>query len=167
MPVVYRDLAATSLSHVSAPLLQVMRGQWDNTLPMNAELRAEVLQAQLLLQEFLDADAVVLGAPMYNFGMPSRLKSWLDRVLQAGRTVNVNDTQAYSQLKNKRVIVVTSACSHQDVVQHQKLLNSHELHLRAVFSSMGINDIKVIRTTDWDGTVETFGEWCEDRLEAA
>ena len=46
-----------------------------------AELRAEVLQAEVLLQEFLNADVVVLGAPMNNFGMSSRLKSWLDRVL--------------------------------------------------------------------------------------
>lgn len=166
-PVEYRDLAATSLSHVSAPLLQVMRGHWDASLPMNAELKAEVLQAEVLLQEFLEADVIVLGAPMYNFAMPSRLKSWLDRVLQAGRTYNVASPEARAMLKNKQVLIVSSMCSHLDVSHEMKLLDSHELHLRTVFSTMGIERVKAIRTDQWNGHVVTFNEWCEDLLEAA
>jgi FMN-dependent NADH-azoreductase len=166
-PVEYRDLAATSLSHVSAPLLQVMRGHWDASLPMNAELQGEVLQAEVLLQEFLEADVIVLGAPMYNFAMPSRLKSWLDRILQAGRTYNVSSPAARAMLKNKQVLIVSSMCSHMGVSHEMKLLDSHELHLQTVFSTMGIERIKAIRTDQWNGHVETFNEWCEDLLEAA
>jgi len=164
--VVYRDLAATSLSHVSAPMLQVMRGQWDNTIPMSAELRAELLLAEMLLQEFMNADLVVLGAPMNNFGMSSLLKSWLDRVVQPGRTIEVADAAARAALKNKRIVIVSSICTSQDEAG-LRILESHEQHLQAAFTSMGITEVKVIRTRDWDSSVLTINEWCEDHLEAA
>jgi len=80
--VLYRDLAASPLSHASGPLLQVISQRWDADIPMNAEVRAEALQSASLLQEFQDADLVVLGAPMHNFSIPSTLKAWLDRLLE-------------------------------------------------------------------------------------
>lgn len=166
-PVEYRDLAATSLTHVSAPLLQVLRGHWDAALPMNAALNAEVLQAELLLGEFMAADVIVLGAPLVNFAMPSSLKSWLDRILQAGRTYQVNDSALRAALQAKQVLIVSSSCSHLDVSHHLKLLDSHELHLKAVFQSIGVGQVKAIRTEQWDGGVMTFNEWCESRLAAA
>lgn len=163
----YRDLAATSLSHVSAPLVQVLRGQWDAALPMNAELRAEVLQAEVLLQEFMKADVIVVGAPMHNFAIPSSLKSWLDRILQAGRTYQVSDATLRACLKNKRALIVSSMCSHLNVGHELKLLDSHELHLSTVFHTMGLGHVKAIRSEQWDGRVETFNEWCERQLLAA
>lgn len=166
-PVEYRDLAATSLSHVSAPLLQVLRGQWDAALPMNAELRAEVLQAEVLLQEFMNAQVIVVGAPMYNFAMASSLKSWLDRILQAGRTYQVSDPSQRASLREKQVLIVSSMGSHLDVGHELKLLDSHERHLTAVFQTMGIGHVQAIRAEQWDGRVETFNEWCESRLAAA
>ena len=53
---------------------------------MEASLREDVAAGQAVLEEFLAADIVVLGAPMYNFTIPSQLKAWIDRVVVAGKT---------------------------------------------------------------------------------
>lgn len=62
--IAYRDLAADPLPHL--------------TLDAFADTS--------VLDEFLSADTVVIGAPMYNFTLPTQLKAWLDRILIAGRT---------------------------------------------------------------------------------
>jgi FMN-dependent NADH-azoreductase len=142
---VYRDVAATPLSHVSGPLLQVMRQQWNNAIPMNAELRAEALQSESLLQEFLDADVVVLGAPMYNFTIPSTLKAWLDRLLQAGRTFELHADGPHGMLSDKRVVLVSSSCCRIGGPAHEALICQQEAHLKALFGFMGISQVEVVR----------------------
>src|SRR5690554_412864 len=74
----YRDLAQDAPSHLGGELLQAMR-------PVPGHVTAESVHGELaynetLLEEFLRADVVVLGAPMYNFSIPSQLKAWIDRL---------------------------------------------------------------------------------------
>ena len=73
LEVSYRDLDAAPLPHLSSASLAA-------TDPAEAGAAAQALQ------EFLDADVVVVGAPMYNFGIPSTLKAWIDRLAVAGKT---------------------------------------------------------------------------------
>lgn len=61
-----------------------------------------------ILQEFLDADVVVIGAPMYNFGIPSQLKAWFDRVLVAGKTFRYTPTGPEGLVAGKQVIVASA-----------------------------------------------------------
>lgn len=150
---VYRDVAATPLSHVSGPLLQVMRQQWNNAIPMNAELRAEALHSESLLQEFLDADVVVLGAPMYNFSIPSTLKAWLDRLVQAGRTFELQADGPHGMLPGKRVVLVSSSCCGLKGTAHEALICQQEAHLKALFGFMGISQVEVVRA-DADHDIE-------------
>jgi len=77
--VTYRDLAAKPLPHLSG-------GSLAGTDP------AEAAEAERVMQEFLEADVLVVGAPMYNFGVPSTLKAWIDRVAVAGRTFRYAET---------------------------------------------------------------------------
>jgi FMN-dependent NADH-azoreductase len=137
--VLYRDLAASPLSHASGPLLQVISECWDNDIPMNAELRAEALQAASLLQEFRDADVVVLGAPMYNFSVPSTLKAWMDRLLQ------LQHTEPAASRRTPRLLLVTSNCGVMGLELADELMRNHESQLSAAFRFMGVDRLDVVR----------------------
>ncbi|WP_199762978.1 FMN-dependent NADH-azoreductase, partial [Bradyrhizobium guangdongense] len=76
LQVVYRDLTQTPLAHLSGSHLAAAQGA-----PVPAELAPDLAASAAVLDEFLDAEIVVIGAPMYNFTIPSQLKAWIDRVL--------------------------------------------------------------------------------------
>jgi Acyl carrier protein phosphodiesterase len=80
LQVSYRDLTQTPLAHLSGPHLAAARA------PPRRRASADIAAGQAVLEEFLAADIVVLGAPMYNFTIPSQLKAWIDRILVAGKT---------------------------------------------------------------------------------
>src|SRR5262245_28511356 len=84
--VTHRDLIASPISHLGGDLLQVLRPTPGSTPPSAPTIRAEADQTDALIAELLEADVVVIGAPMFNFSIPSQLKSWIDRVAQSGRT---------------------------------------------------------------------------------
>lgn len=137
--VLYRDLAASPLSHASGPLLQVISQCWDDDIPMSAELRAEALQAASLLQEFREADIVVLGAPMYNFAAPSTLKAWMERLLQLQHTAPAETG------RTSRLLLVTSSCGAMGVESADELMRNHESQLTAAFQFMGVRRVDVVR----------------------
>lgn len=136
--VLYRDLAAAPLSHASGPLLQVISQRWDAGIPMNAGLRAEALQSASLLQEFQDADVIVLGAPMHNFSVPSTLKAWLDRLLEL-------QIAAGRPRANAKLVLVTSGCAVMGQQSRDELLDNHELQLKAAFNFIGVGRVDVVR----------------------
>ena len=71
--VTYRDLAATPLGHLSGAQVAAAMG----AAPESVAVQQELADSQAVLREFLDADTIVIGAPMYNFGIPSQLKTWI------------------------------------------------------------------------------------------
>ena len=148
--VVYRDLAAAPLSHISGPLLQVLRQQWDDSIPLNAEVRAEATLSQSLLREFRDADLVVLAAPLYNFSIPSVLKAWLDRILHLAPALDPAEREA--TLAGKRLLLITSFCSPAEQAAQQRMMDEHEQRLARVFRHIGIARPEFLRiATDDDG----------------
>ncbi|MTV39618.1 NAD(P)H-dependent oxidoreductase [Duganella radicis] len=138
--VLYRDLAASPLSHASGPLLQVISQRWDADIPMHAELRAEALQSASLMQEFHEADIIVLGAPMHNFSVPSTLKAWLDRLLELPSADNTR--------REVRLLLVTAGCGALKVAAADQLMNYHQTQLKAAFAFLGIERVKVITGMD-------------------
>lgn len=86
----YRDLAAEPLGHLT---LADMPGPDQETA---------------VLAEFLSADVIVVGAPMYNFNVSSQLKAWIDRILVAGRTFRYGEAGPVGLAGDKRVIVAVS-----------------------------------------------------------
>ena len=97
----YRDLSATPLTHLSGAHLAAAQGA---TNP-DAALAQELAAGQAVLEEFLAADTVVLGAPMYNFTLPSQLKAWIDRIVVAGKTFKYDAQGPKGLAGDKRVIV--------------------------------------------------------------
>ena len=143
--IIYRDLAAAPLSHVSGPLLQAMSRQWNAAIPMHPDLRAEILLSAALLQEFIEADVVVVGAPMHNYFAPSSLKVWLDRLL------HLHDPRENVCMAEIRVVLVTSGADGQ---ASAPLMQHYEAQLLAAFGSIGVRQLQIARSSDFAAQAE-------------
>ena len=139
LDVSYRDVAAEAIEHFSAATL-VAAGT-------PAELRdaAQKHEAQLsadTLAQFMAADAVVIGAPMYNFTIPTQLKAWIDRIAVAGQTFRYTENGPEGLCGNKKVIVIsTSGGLHSG----QATGVAHEDYLKVVLGFLGITDVEFVR----------------------
>lgn len=142
---VYRDLALNPIAHLSGELLQVMRPAPGATPPESAAVRAELALTEELLAEFLAADVVVVGAPMYNFGIPTQLKAWIDRIAQAGRTFRYTANGPEGLAGGKRVVIASSRGGKYAGAAFESAMDHQEAYLRAVFGFLGITDIEVVR----------------------
>jgi len=91
-----------------------------------------------VLDEFLAADTIVIGAPMYNFTLPTQLKAWLDRILVAGKTFRYTETGPEGLAKGKRVIVALARGGFYDLGSPASALEHLETYLRGVFNFIGI-----------------------------
>ena len=142
LEVVYRDLAADALQHISgAHLAAAQPGQAQPP----ATLQDDVAQGHAALDEFLAADIVVVGAPMYNFTVPSQLKAWIDRIVVAGKTFKYGPKGAEGLAGGKKLIVASSRGGVYGTSTPTASLDHQETYLRAIFQFMGITDITFIR----------------------
>ena len=91
-----------------------------------------------VLDEFLGADTIVIGAPMYNFTLPTQLKAWLDRILIAGKTFRYTADGPEGLTKGKRVIVALARGGIYDAGSPAAALEHLETYLRGVFNFIGI-----------------------------
>lgn len=136
LEVTYRDLAADALPHWTPLPREAL-----DTLP--ADVRAEVERNETTMQEFLAADVIVIGAPMYNFGVPSQLKAWIDRVAVAGRTFRYTAEGPVGLVQGKKVIVASARGSF--IAGRNDAADFQEAYLRQVFGFLGITDIEFVR----------------------
>ena len=139
--VTYRDLAAAPVAHLSGAHLAAGQG----AVPELATLREDIAAGQAALAEFLAADIVVVGAPMYNFGVPSQLKAWIDRLAVAGKTFRYTETGPQGLAGGKRVIVASSRGGYYGADTAAAFLDHQESYLRGVFGFFGITDVTFIR----------------------
>ncbi|MEN1834054.1 FMN-dependent NADH-azoreductase [Pseudomonas lijiangensis] len=137
--VIYRDLASDALSHFSAATLAAAGTPAESR---DAAQQQEVDANEAILQEFLAADVLILGAPMYNFTIPSQLKAWIDRITVAGRTFRYSEAGPEGLCAGKKVIVVsTSGGLHVG----QPTGVGHEELLKALFAFIGVTDLQFVR----------------------
>jgi FMN-dependent NADH-azoreductase len=136
--VVRRDLDADPIPHLDSSSVGSLR-------PVEGALAGEAARSQAILQEFLDADVVVLGAPMYNLGIPSQLKAWFDRILVAGRTFRYTPDGVEGLAGGKRVIIASARGGLYAPGTPQAAADFHEPYLRALFGFVGIVDVTVLR----------------------
>jgi FMN-dependent NADH-azoreductase len=115
-PVVYRDLAANPIPH----------------------LTLDAFAQNLDLEEFLAAETVVIGAPMYNFTLPSQLKAWIDRILVAGTTFRYTADGPEGLVKGKRVIIALARGGFYEPGTPGAALEHLESYLRGVFHFIGV-----------------------------
>jgi len=134
LEITYRDLTATPLSHLSGSHLAAMQG----SATSDATVQQDLAAGQAVLQEFLGADIVVLGAPMYNFTIPSQLKAWIDRILVAGKTFKYGEKGPEGLAGNKRVILAISRGGYYGLDTPYSAGEHLETYLRWVFGFIGI-----------------------------
>lgn len=140
--VVYHDLAAEPALHLSPLHLAAFQGA-DVTDPA---LGADLATGGAYLQELLSADVIVIGAPMYNFSIPSQLKAWIDRVVVAGQTFKYTETGPVALTPaGKRVIIASSRGGFYTAGSPGAAVDFHETYLKAVFTHIGIPDVTVVR----------------------
>ena len=113
---VYRDLAADPLPHL--------------TLDAFADTS--------VLDEFLAADTIVIGAPMYNFTLPTQLKAWIDRIVIAGQTFRYTESGPEGLATGKRVIIALARGGFYDQGSPASALEHLESYLRGIFNFIGI-----------------------------
>jgi len=101
----------------------------------------EAARSARALEDFLVADVIVLGAPMYNFGIPSQLKAWIDRVMVAGTTFRYTAEGPQGLARGKKVIV---AATYGGMHPADSGRNFVEPYLRQVFGFVGIDDIEFV-----------------------
>ena len=113
---VYRDLAAEPLSHL--------------TLDAFADTS--------VLDEFLAADTIVIGAPMYNFTLPTQLKAWIDRIVIAGKTFRYTESGPQGLAGGRRVIIALARGGIYSEGSSAASFEHLETYLRGVFNFIGI-----------------------------
>ncbi|WP_028135924.1 FMN-dependent NADH-azoreductase [Bradyrhizobium japonicum] len=139
LDVVYRDLTQTPLAHLSGSHLAAAQGA-----PAPAELAPDLAASAAALDEFLTADIVVIGAPMYNFTIPSQLKAWIDRILVVGKTFKYGAAGPEGLAGGKRVIVAISRGGYYGAETPYAAGEHLESYLRWVFGFIGITNVEFI-----------------------
>jgi FMN-dependent NADH-azoreductase len=136
--VVHRDLGAAPIPHLTTTNLAGVRG----VPATDAEVAARALSDQLIA-ELRTADTIVIGAPMYNFSIPTGLRAWFDYVLRAGETFSYSEAGPRGLLGGKRVIVVESRGGLYSEGPAQAI-DFQEPYLRHLLGFMGLADVAFI-----------------------
>lgn len=122
LQIISRDLTAEPIPHLTLA-----------TLPSaNAGTRQD-------LNEFLEADIVVIGAPMYNFTLPSQLKAWIDRIVIAGETFRYSEQGPEGLIGDKRVIIILSRGGLYGAGAALENMEHLETYLRGIFGFLGVS----------------------------
>jgi FMN-dependent NADH-azoreductase len=141
LKVTHRDLAADAALHLSpAHLAAWQGGAVDDEL-----LGADIKKGGGYLEELMAADIIVIGAPMYNFSIPSQLKAWIDRVVIAGKTFRYGASGAEGLLLNKKVFIASSRGNVYAPGSPTAALEHHENYLIGVLGFIGLTDVTVVR----------------------
>jgi FMN-dependent NADH-azoreductase len=139
--VTYYDLGAEPIDHLTGAHLAAARGAF----AQSASLQQDVARGQEALEDFLSADIVVVGAPMYNFSVSSQLKAWIDRLAVAGKTFRYGPNGVQGLAGGKKVIVASSRGGFYGPDTATAFLDHQETYLRGIFGFFGITDITFVR----------------------
>ena len=137
----YLDVAAQAPAHFTADAMGFRTGQEASTDVQ----RTENALSEALVSQFLAADVIVIGAPLYNFTIPSQLKAWIDRVAQIGRTFKYTDKGPVGLAGGKTVIVASSRGGVYSTSEGGQAMEHQESYLKLVFGFFGITDVRFVR----------------------
>ncbi|MBK8161142.1 MAG: FMN-dependent NADH-azoreductase [Rhodospirillaceae bacterium] len=138
--VTYRDIGAHPLPHLSGAVLAAAQGPQEVT----GELAQDLKTGGEVLAEFMAADAIVIGAPMYNFGVSSQLKAWIDRIAVAGKTFRYTEKGPEGLAGAKKVFLALSRGGFYGPDSGMNAFEHQESHLKAVFTFLGIREITFV-----------------------
>ncbi|HEX4300422.1 MAG TPA: NAD(P)H-dependent oxidoreductase [Gammaproteobacteria bacterium] len=140
--VVHRDLAAMPLSHVTD---QWVRARDTDPAKLTPEQRQTLALSDQLIAELKAADTIVLGAPMYNFGISAALKAWIDLIVRQGHTVDFTVRPPKGLLTGKPLTVIAAQGGQYTPGSPTAAFDFQEPYLRHILGVMGFKDITFIR----------------------
>ncbi|MDQ3327715.1 MAG: NAD(P)H-dependent oxidoreductase [Chloroflexota bacterium] len=161
--VTYRDLASNPLPHIQEATVAAM------FIPPAArtpeQTQATALQEELIA-ELAEADTLLIGAPMYNFGVPSALKSWIDHVVVFGRTIG------QGLFDDTTVVIASARGGAYGPGTPREASDFQERYLRAILSLIGLTDItfahaEMRAAADGDPSLAQFAPFAGESLAAA
>jgi FMN-dependent NADH-azoreductase len=138
----YLDLAVDAPNHFSADALGIKVGV--QAEPTEAQ-RHENEVSERLVSQFLAADVIVVGAPLYNFTVPTQLKAWIDRLAQAGRTFKYTDKGPVGLATGKTLIVASTRGGVYSTSEGGQAMEHQESYLKVVFGFFGVTDVRFVR----------------------
>ena len=135
--VVVRDLVADGVPHLDLERAGALRGFSES---LNEDQKAVLALSDTLVQELRDADLVVIGMPMYNFGAPTQFKAWIDHIARAGVTFKYTETGPVGLIDDKPVRVFAA---HGGLHVGQPY-ETTTVFVKQIFSFMGIRDVRFV-----------------------
>lgn len=135
------DLGVTPMAHLTGAHLAAAQG----ASPEQADLAEDIAAGHAALAGFMEADLVIVGAPMYNFGIPSQLKAWIDRLAVAGQTFRYTPDGPEGLVGGKKVVIASARGGFYGPGTPNAALDHQESYLTAVFAFFGITDVTVVR----------------------
>lgn len=138
--IVRRDIGAEPIPHLDGETTAAIRGAEAET----PAAREAVALSDRLVAELKAADLIVIGAPMYNFGMASTLKAWFDHVLRARITFRYTEAGPEGLLKGRKAIVIETRGGLYSEGP-AAVMDSQEPHLRTLLGFIGIEDVTFVR----------------------
>ncbi|MCB2002095.1 MAG: NAD(P)H-dependent oxidoreductase [Burkholderiaceae bacterium] len=140
----YLDLAVDGPSHLSIESLGFRQPAAPGVELSEVQQRENAV-SEAMVSQFLAADVIVVGAPLYNFSIPSQLKSWIDRIAQAGRTFTYTDKGPKGLAGGKTVIVASTRGGVYSTTDGGRAMEHQESYLQTVFGFLGITDVRFVR----------------------
>ncbi|AXY43450.1 NAD(P)H-dependent oxidoreductase [Halomonas sp. JS92-SW72] len=132
--VTHRDLVASELPHLNLAEL----GSWQVAEEeRSAEQRALAARSDSLIEELKAHDVVVLAVPMYNFGIPSQLKAWFDRVMRAGVTFRYTENGPQGLVEGKRAVILAARGGQYAGTE----MDTQTPHLKLMLGMIGIKEV--------------------------
>ena len=132
-----RDLAADPVPHLDAERFGAFLGKPEER---SAAQRAVIEYSDTLIAELQHADVIVLGLPMYNFGVPSQLKAWIDHIARAGETFRYTEKGPVGLLTGKRAYVFATRGG----LYAGTPADSQTGYLRQFLAFLGITDVEFV-----------------------
>jgi len=158
----YLDLTVNTPAHLSAESLGFRMPA--GTHELSDVQKRENAVSEALVSQFLAADVIVVGAPLYNFSIPSQLKAWIDRVAQVGRTFAYTEKGPQGLAGGKTVIVASARGGVYSTSEGGRAMEHQESYLQTVFGFFGITDVRFVRA---EGMAMGDAEKTEALTEAA
>lgn len=154
----YRELGNTDVPHLNQ---QWIAAAFKPVAARSAEDIKALQTSDAYISELREADIIVLGAPMYNWSIPSSLKAYVDQIMRVNETFRVNPADKAHPytglLQNKTLfLLLSSGFGEYEQGGHNEHLNFQSTYLKTVFEFMGISEIHVIAISGASIDIERF-----------
>ena len=155
--IIYRDLSETKLPHLTQPFIEAMfTPKEERDTSMNETLR----DSAILIEELKSADTILLSLPMYNFGIPSSLKAYIDHITRVGETFTMDENGFTGLVIDKKLVIFSAYGA---VFDEMKQMDFVEPYLKSLFGFLGFTDIEYYAI---EGTSMLSSDVLEEKKEA-